>query len=44
MKGDWTIDNGMMTPTMKVKRNELEKIQVPKYPMWYGAEGTVVWE
>ncbi len=44
MKNDWTINNGMMTPTMKVKRNEVEKIQVPHYPKWYAMEGVVVWE
>ncbi len=25
VKGAWTIDNSLMTPTMKVKRNEIEK-------------------
>lgn len=45
MKGEWSIANGLMTPTMKVKRNEVEKIHVPKYPTWYHAkEGTVIWE
>ncbi len=24
-KDAWTIDNGLMTPTMKVRRNEIEK-------------------
>jgi len=45
MKGEWSIANGLMTPTMKVKRNEVEKIHVPKYPTWYHAkEGVVIWE
>lgn len=44
MKTDWSIANGLMTPTMKVKRNEVEKIHLPKYPTWYGVEGKVVWE
>ena len=44
MKEDWTIENGLMTPTMKVKRNEVEKIHLPKYPKWYQLEGLVVWE
>ena len=45
MQGEWTIPNGLMTPTMKVKRNEVEKIHVPKYPTWYHAkEGMVIWE
>lgn len=44
MKKDWSINNGMMTPTLKVKRNEVEKIQMPNYPIWYAQEGMVVWE
>lgn len=44
MKSDWSIANGLMTPTMKVKRNEVEKIHLPKYPTWYRLEGVVVEE
>lgn len=44
MKEDWTIENGLMTPTLKVKRNELEKIHLPHYPRWFNEEGFVVWE
>jgi long-chain acyl-CoA synthetase len=44
MKDGWSIENGLMTPTLKVKRNEVEKIHLPKYPMWYAKEGMVVWE
>jgi long-chain acyl-CoA synthetase len=44
MRDEWTIANGMMTPTLKVKRNEVEKIKVPHYPEWYAKDGLVVWE
>jgi len=45
MQGDWTIENGLLTPTLKVKRNEVEKIHIPKYPTWYHTQaGVVVWE
>jgi long-chain acyl-CoA synthetase len=44
MKEDWSIANGLLTPTLKVKRNEVEKIHLPKYPSWYHEKGVVVWE
>jgi long-chain acyl-CoA synthetase len=44
MKEEWTINNGLMTPTMKVKRNEVEKIHLPKYPAWYAQSAVVIWE
>lgn len=44
MKTDWTIENGLLTPTLKIKRNEVEKIHMPHYPRWYHQEGLVVWE
>ena len=44
MKETWTTANNMITPSLKVKRNEIEKIHLPKYPAWYDKPGTVVWE
>ena len=44
MNESWTIANGMITPTLKVKRNEIEKIHLPKYPKWFEKKETIVWE
>ena len=44
MKEHWTIANNMITPSMKVKRNEIEKIHLPKYPSWYDKQGKVIRE
>lgn len=44
MKEDWTIENSLMTPSLKVRRGEVEKIHLPNYPMWYKKEGLVIWE
>jgi len=44
MKDNWTIANGLLTPTLKVKRNEIEKKHLPKYPEWYNEKELLVWE
>lgn len=40
----WTIENGFMTPTLKVKRNEVEKKYLGQYSEWYGQRSEIVWE
>jgi long-chain acyl-CoA synthetase len=42
MNSDWTIGNGLLTPSLKVKRNEVEKIYLSRYPHWYSMNTTVV--
>lgn len=44
MKEEWTIENNMITPTLKVKRNILEKEKAPHYERWYKDANTIVWE
>jgi long-chain acyl-CoA synthetase len=44
VKDSWTIDNGIMTPTMKVKRNEVEKRYHNLLAAHDGTRNRVVWE
>ena len=44
MKEDWTIENGLLTPTMKIKRSHVEKIHSPMYRAWFDAEERVLFE
>ena len=44
VKESWTIDNGIMTPTMKVKRNEVEKKYHNLLAAHDGTKNRVVWE
>ena len=44
VKDAWTIDNGIMTPTMKVKRNEVEKRYASILSTNDGTKVKVVWE
>ena len=40
----WTVDNNMMTPTMKTKRNVIEKKFDPKMEPWYDLKEVIIWE
>ena len=44
MKEEWSVDNGLMTPTLKVKRNRVEGIHMPMYPKWFEETDKVVYE
>ena len=39
----WTMDNGLLTPTMKIKRAVIEKFYAPKIPDLVKQSGKVVW-
>jgi len=44
MKEAWTVDNNMLTPTMKTKRNIIEKNYGPMMEPWYEEKEQVIWE
>ncbi|MFT3804324.1 MAG: AMP-binding protein [Burkholderiaceae bacterium] len=39
----WTIANGFLTPTMKIRRNIIEKHYEPMFDTWFAARKPVVW-
>ena len=43
MADAWTVDNDLITPTFKVKRNRIEEVYAPRYESWVGARKAVVW-
>ncbi len=40
----WTVDNDMVTPTFKVKRNRIEEIYSAQYERWENSGRQVVWQ
>jgi long-chain acyl-CoA synthetase len=40
----WTIDNDLITPTFKVKRNRLEARYAPQFERWEAARTAVIWD
>jgi long-chain acyl-CoA synthetase len=39
----WTVDNGVITPTFKVKRNRIEELYAASYERWVGSRKPVLW-
>jgi long-chain acyl-CoA synthetase len=44
LKEDWSIENGLLTPTLKIKRNPIEDKYQALYPTWYHQSEMVVFE
>ncbi|MGZ5157921.1 MAG: AMP-binding protein, partial [Caldimonas sp.] len=39
----WSVENGFITPTFKVKRNRIEEVYGPQFERWTAARRPVVW-
>lgn len=42
VKEEWTIENNLLTPTMKIKRNAIERIYRINYQEWYDSSKRIV--
>ncbi|MCC6808215.1 MAG: AMP-binding protein [Deltaproteobacteria bacterium] len=43
MADEWTVDNGLLTPTLKLKRAAIEARYAPNVPAWYAQKDHVIW-
>ncbi|TNE43373.1 MAG: AMP-binding acetyl-CoA synthetase [Deltaproteobacteria bacterium] len=43
-KDEWSIENGFLTPTMKIKRNIIDDTYGPKLDGWYESKTHLIWE
>jgi len=44
VRENWSVDNGLLTPTMKIRRNVLNERYQTLYQQWYEEGEAVVWE
>ena len=40
----WSVENGFITPTFKVKRNRIEEVYAGHYEQWVRTRKKVIWE
>ena len=43
-KDEWTPQNEILTPTMKIKRGNVDKMYMDKYDEWHHSEKKIIWE
>ena len=44
MKEEWSVDNGLTTPSLKIKRNAIERVHQPYYSQWFNSNEKVIFE
>ena len=43
-KNEWTPQNEILTPTMKIKRGNVDKMYMSKYDEWHHSNDKIIWE
>ena len=44
VQDEWQVENGFLTPTMKIKRNVVESTYAGQVPGWYARKQEVIWQ
>ncbi len=40
----WTVENGVITPTFKIKRNRIEELYAANFEKWEASGKKVIWD
>jgi long-chain acyl-CoA synthetase len=40
----WDVSNGILTPTLKIKRDRLNELFSAKYDAWSKSDQSVIWD
>ena len=44
LNDEWTVENGMLTPSFKIKRHNIEKKYANRYEKWHDEKGMLIFE
>jgi len=44
VKDEWSPENGLTTPTLKIKRAKVDEVFSGKYENWYNSKKNILWE
>ena len=44
VKDSWAVENGFLTPTLKIKRNVIEAAYGPRFEEWSERNEAVLWQ
>ena len=44
LQQEWTMENNLLTPSFKIKRNEIDKKYASFYPVWYESGNVIIWQ
>ena len=44
MREPWTVENACLTPTLKIRRMEIERLVESRIESWYESKETIIFE
>jgi len=44
VKDSWAVENGFLTPTLKIRRNVIESTYGPQFQVWSERTEVILWQ